>query len=223
VITIQPTLWSNPIIGPSPRDAGSPVWFCGSPNACSLGQGIGQGTPPYNTSWDFGDGSTSFLQSVRHAYASPGSYTVHFRVSDSAGESSFNNTTLTIGPQLDSTFHSSSPWILLGQSVTFSAQASRGHPGYFYGYTGLPPGCASTNSTSLQCVPTQSGSYTVTAEISDALGGWANRTVSLTVTIPIWDLVVPIVVASLAVAVLVAYKIGRSRGRPQVSSPSKTS
>ncbi|MCI4322201.1 MAG: PKD domain-containing protein, partial [Thermoplasmata archaeon] len=46
------------------------------------------GTPPYNTTWDFGDGSpVAYASSASHTYALGGNYSAKFQVTDSKGMS----------------------------------------------------------------------------------------------------------------------------------------
>ncbi len=65
--------------------AGSAVTFTASASG---------GTSPFSYAWTFGDGAMSTDQNPSHAYASPGTYTAHLWVNDSAGGST--TTTLTI-------------------------------------------------------------------------------------------------------------------------------
>ncbi|EQD44973.1 S-layer domain protein, partial [mine drainage metagenome] len=48
-------------------------------------------------------------------------------------------------------------------------------------YSGLPPGCAGANSSTLDCAPTAAGTYTVRINVTDAGGGNASAEVVLTV------------------------------------------
>ncbi len=47
---------------------------------------VSGGTPPYQYSWDFGDGNTSTEESPTHAYAAAGVYTAALTVTDDNGE-----------------------------------------------------------------------------------------------------------------------------------------
>lgn len=54
------------------------------------------GTSPVTFAWTFGDGATSSLQSPTHAYASPGTYTVHFWANDTVGGSAMSTLTVVV-------------------------------------------------------------------------------------------------------------------------------
>jgi PKD repeat protein len=56
------------------------------------------GTGPYNFSWLFGDGGSSGFATPTHAWASPGAYTVHLWVNDSARSSVLEQMTVEVGP-----------------------------------------------------------------------------------------------------------------------------
>ncbi len=54
------------------------------------------GTSPVTYAWSFGDGASSTSQSPAHAFASPGTYTVHFWANDSAGGSATSTLTVVV-------------------------------------------------------------------------------------------------------------------------------
>lgn len=54
------------------------------------------GTPPYNYTWDFGDGARSYLASPVHTYANPGAYTVTLTVRDSVGRTATQQFTVLV-------------------------------------------------------------------------------------------------------------------------------
>lgn len=59
----------------------------------------------------------------------------------------------------------------LGQSTTLSVTATSGSGlGYSLSWSGLPTGCTSANSSTLTCKPSASGTYTVSASITDSNG-----------------------------------------------------
>jgi PKD repeat protein len=74
---------SDFVFAPEEAVVGSPVAFNASENASSYGQAL-------NYIWDFGDGNTTVTQqqTVTHAYASPGTFSVTLTVTDSMGEHS---------------------------------------------------------------------------------------------------------------------------------------
>ena len=54
------------------------------------------GMPPYQYTWDFGDGHTSHMQNPIHNYTIRGNYTATFTIVDSEGNISRDNTSVTI-------------------------------------------------------------------------------------------------------------------------------
>jgi parallel beta-helix repeat protein len=69
------------------------------------------GTPPYNWSWYFGDGTHSYLQNPNHVYKTPGEYTAKLVVTDNESFSASDSAVVTIGRTLwvDDDFDASTP------------------------------------------------------------------------------------------------------------------
>ena len=63
-------------------------------------------------------------------------------------------------------------------NVTFVGGAGDSRITYF----GLPPGCESESSTTLSCTPTTTGTFTLSVNVTDSFGFWANQSTSLIVT-----------------------------------------
>ncbi len=59
----------------------------------------------------------------------------------------------------------------IGESILFWANATGGSGTYSIWYQGLP--CATANTSALTCVPTATGTFTITAHVNDTLGGSA--------------------------------------------------
>ena len=79
-----------------------------------------------------------------------------------------------------------------------------------YGYSGLPPGCASKDTPRITCTPTTVGTYSVTVSVRDQAGDHNTHTVAVHVTEGLLGLagyegyvVIGVVVAVVAVAVAV--------------------
>jgi YVTN family beta-propeller protein len=71
----------------------------------------------------------------------------------------------------------------VGVRTTLNVSASGGTSPDIYSYTGLPEGCLSSDTASLTCTPTVSGTFTVRVFVNDSVGiRWATDTLSLTVT-----------------------------------------
>ncbi|HEV2450104.1 MAG TPA: hypothetical protein VGU43_06845, partial [Thermoplasmata archaeon] len=71
-----------------------------------------------------------------------------------------------------------------GGAVEISVSASGGTAPYAYLYSGLPPGCASQNSSAFSCRPSVTGSYSVKATVTDAVGASSSNLVALSVAAP---------------------------------------
>lgn len=56
-----------------------------------------------------------------------------------------------------------------------------GFGAFTYNYTGLPPGCASEDASSITCTPTQAGTYHITINVHDQVGDHQTHTVVVNV------------------------------------------
>jgi len=59
------------------------------------------GSPPYNWSWDFDDGNTSYEQDPTHTYEEAGEYSVTLTVTDDYGVMEYDTTTVVISADGD--------------------------------------------------------------------------------------------------------------------------
>lgn len=66
-------------------------------------------------------------------------------------------------------------------SLMFRVNASGGAGSYAYSYSGLPPGCSSTNRSAWTCHPGRTGQYVVNVSVTDARGAKANSTTTVRV------------------------------------------
>ncbi len=143
------------------------------------------GTAPYTYSWNFGDGTSGSGQVASHAYSSTGSVDPLLTISDSKGNSypTGQNCAFTVNPGLSiSSALSASPNpVVVTNTTTFSIGATGGTSPYSYAYSGLPPGCGSSNTASLTCTPSGIGTFSVVATVTDAQGRTATSSTSLTV------------------------------------------
>jgi hypothetical protein len=58
----------------------------------------------------------------------------------------------------------------VGLAIGLRVTAANGTGPLSYSYAGLPAGCVSVNASALSCVPTASGEFPVTAQVTDSLG-----------------------------------------------------
>jgi len=148
---------------------------------------VSGGTSPYTYSYgSLPSGcSSSNVASLACTSIAVGNYTVSVTVNDAVGDSVTATTTLTITrfvSQLEiASFTVSPASILLGASANFTVKVSGGIQPYAYAYPSLPPGCSSVNESVLQCTPSATGSFTVSAKVTDARGKTAVASTLLTV------------------------------------------
>jgi YVTN family beta-propeller protein len=115
----------------------------------------------------------------------------------------------------------------INHPFTLSVRALAGEGGVTYGYSGLPPGCASIDAPELTCVPTQVGSYNISVSVRDDAGDHAVRYVSLKVVpsgpATFWSVLgTPLVfdgsLAAVVATLLVATIIGSRRRRDDATT-----
>jgi hypothetical protein len=114
--------------------------------------------------------------------SAPGSYSVQVAVTDSNGFEANSSAFSFIVDSRPSVISSATPGsVIQSASVTFSSVESGGAGGVTYAWSGLPPGCTSMLGASLTCVPSSSGSFTVSITATDRNGGSSTSFVNLTV------------------------------------------
>ena len=175
-ILIVPYLAASVSLHPSTSDVGVPVEYSTTP--------IG-GVPPYSYSWQFGDGTGAGPQSTNttaHSYTQPGTFTVRFWVNDSALPTphSFNTTlTVTIVALPSATLRAVPAPVDVGVPVTFNSTVSNGTRPYTYLWTFGDSSTATTENATH--VFASAGPFTVTFNVTDALGQSAVATRTITV------------------------------------------
>ncbi len=153
------------------------------------------------------------------APSSSGSFVVNLTVTDTNGVSVTSSAAAVyVLPPLSATLTASSRAAVVGSDVTFSAAVTGGLGPFSYTWHGLPPGCQSQNSPTITCTPSESGNFSVTVSVVDALGGNAASSVPVAVnssTSSSLDfslfLLIGIVVAVVAAAAVLVVLLRRRR------------
>jgi YVTN family beta-propeller protein len=84
------------------------------------------------------------------------------------------------GPSIES-FQASPPRGVLGTTFSLRLTVRGGSAPLTYNYLGLPPGCVSSNSSVLTCVPTATGNFTIESDVQDAAQRYTEAFVSIQV------------------------------------------
>jgi PKD repeat protein len=135
--------------------------------------------------WEFGDGSTSFVQNPTHTYTAAGTYTAKVTVTDARGLTASDTIVVTAGNRAPTVDLQATPTSgAAGMNVTFTATGSDPDGDaltYQFDFgEGKPtrPGSARTATHKY----TKAGIYTATVTVTDADGATATDTVEITVT-----------------------------------------
>lgn len=213
--TTHPPLSASATATPTIVDVGQSVSF-----TCSAGGGAG----PYTFTWNFGDGTTGSGQSVTHSYNSASSDSVVCTALDSDGSTATGAVSVKVDSLPTVQAPTGSPGTILeGNSVTFSVGSTPGSGDLTYSWSGLPPGCSSSDSATVSCTPSSSGTFEISVTVTDSNGGTAtssglNYTVSQsTLGLPAaegFELIAAILGGILAVVIVVviALVLRRRRG-----------
>ncbi len=111
----------------------------------------------------------------------PGNYTIHLSVSDHLNRSALASTRIHVLPAASLRLLASSTATDVGVPVLLHLSATGGLPPFSYGYSGLPPGCASSDSPNLTCTPTSPGIFSVLGAVEDSESAISTVQINLTV------------------------------------------
>ncbi len=136
------------------------------------------GSSPYTYEWDFGDGDTTDNKSANpnHTYAAAGTYNVSLTVTDSldGSDTETKDNYITVYTPVTADFSANATQVLVGQSISFTADPTDGSGSFTYGWD------FGDISTSDEENPTHSyatvGTYTVALTVTDTLGGGDTET-----------------------------------------------
>ena len=166
---------------------------------------------------------------------SAGSFNVTVTVSDMASHSVNKSVSLVVtqvpgGPSISS-FAASPSSVTVGSATTLTVVASGGTGTLTYAYAGLPSGCSTSNTASLSCTPSATGTFNVVVWVNDSAGHSATRSTTLTVTkasgsssssswITLLIVIIVVVMVAVLVAVLlIARKRKRNNPPPMTGAP----
>lgn len=116
--------------------------------------------------------SSSNLSALPCVPAVEGTFDLRATVTDAHGfsvKSTILTYTVYADPQI-SAFIASPASLLTGSATQLTVIVSGGAPALTFSYSGLPAGCASSNSATLSCSPTTAGTYHVVVTVMDANG-----------------------------------------------------
>jgi PKD repeat protein len=164
-----PAVTTAPLVPPT--DVGVPATFSASAN---------QGTGADRFIWDFRDGGNATGPSVRHTFGSPGGYSVLVTVVDAVGGWSTAVESIDINPPVEVAVATVGSPAQVGKNVTFLASPSGGtaplRASWTFGDGGSGQGPFVTHSFAT------AGSHRVLVQISDAVGGSANGSLTVAVS-----------------------------------------
>jgi PKD repeat protein len=173
-------IWgANPPIGELVPSVRPSVPIPGS--AASFNVSFVGGTSPFTYSWRFGDGNSSILRAPTHAFGKEGYYVVQVWVNDSAGHSATASFQVHVYVPLAVAILQATPNpAVLGQPVSFTADATGGTPPYSYSWV-FGDGGVGGNLSSITHVYTTNGPFQAEVTVSDAIGGMARAYVNISI------------------------------------------
>jgi PKD repeat protein len=164
--------------GPYTGQVGQPIIF-----TAQVGLG---GRPPgtvVQVTWDFGDGTTGFGQTVSHTYATPGTFQVTVTASVGPGQTANAVTTAQIaGQQTQLSVSAGGPYSgQTGQPITMTGTATGGLLGATLQYIwDFGDGTTGTGQTTSH-VYNAAGTYTVTLTVTTSAGQQGSATTTATI------------------------------------------
>lgn len=177
IANVAPALTSGAFANPSPGTATLPVTFTvGASDA-------NNDTLTY--AWNFGDGMQVSGATVMHTYATPGTYSVSVTINDGHGATINSSTSITVNSAVPPTvqINATPSTSGVGQQVTFSVPA--GVPGVPLTYTWNFGDGSSGMGATVSHTFASAGSYSVTVNVTDGLGGSGNGAATQTVNAPL--------------------------------------
>ncbi|HEY43651.1 MAG TPA: PKD domain-containing protein [Anaerolineae bacterium] len=161
---------------------------------------VGEGTPPYNLVWDFGDGDLLeendiklFPHLTNHKYLVPGDYEWVVTVTDSSEipMTGMTSDIVTVGPLVTLLADEMPPIAELeGGEATFhfTAEVVGGVPPFFYewSFEGASSFTSDPNSNTASATYTKAGRYTASVTVTDECGSTHTDTLLVVVVEPLF-------------------------------------
>ncbi|MCI4347876.1 MAG: PKD domain-containing protein, partial [Thermoplasmata archaeon] len=140
------------------------------------------GLAPFAYLWSFGDGGASGSGGQQnHTYQHVGTFAPTVLVSDGLGERRTLTIALRTAAAVQVTVSATATSLKVNGSLRLSAAVTGGFPSYTYLWSSLPPGCVSSNVSSVACAPTAAGNFTVACSVKDGLGDPGSGTLKIEV------------------------------------------
>jgi len=135
--------------------------------------------------WNYTSGNLSWNFTYFCTFSAAGQFNLSATAYDQLGSSARAYLVLDVLPigyvaPAITSFSANPSSIHLG-NATYANLTESGTGPLLNTFGGLPPGCVSANTTSLRCVPSSTGNYTVTVQVRDLYGGDASASVNLSV------------------------------------------
>lgn len=199
----------------------SPVDYGLAPFTFALRAGADGGAPPYNYTWNFGDGVDGSGEDGTHTYTTPGSYNATVTIVDAWGYGSMASTAIDLAPQLGVAASARSPNGTLPLTVQFSAMGSGGFGPLSYRWAfGDGATSAAENTSHTYVLP---GNFTAKLTMADSRGNELTKVFEVEVlnssssspppaapsggTLPYWT--IPVGIAAVLAVVIAIYLVRR--------------
>ncbi len=158
-----------------------------------------------------------------------GIYTIGLLASDAGGGSANGSLVIHVNPApAIASFLALPDSVSVGSPIALTVNVNGGTLPFTYAYTGLPAGCASQNTSNLNCTPQAPGTYVVRVTVTDADGVTATSIVAFSVAAAASSgfsfagstlLILVGVIVALVVALAVILLVRRRPPPPRPNSP----
>jgi PKD repeat protein len=141
---------------------------------------VGQWKAPLNYTWIFGDGHgvSGTNSGVTHSYGASGTFNVTVVQVDGLNNSASHSFPITVHTRPSSGIGTTSTTVEANQTVSFASHVVNGTPSYTYKWN-FGDASASGATQNPTHVFASAGNYTVALSVTDAVGVYANSTLSI--------------------------------------------